>query len=310
MSPASPMRHILHIAIILSGTLLVSAGTLFCQPRPSTAIYLADIVVDHNYIQIGKPVAITSSKGYNNQPSFMPDGRSLLLTSTGEDSQTDIYQYDISKSIIRRLTSTMESEYSPQSVPGEEYYSVVRVERDSTQRFWKYPLDTGAQFNLLPDLNNLGYYVWFGDSMIAAFLVEKDGRNTLRLFSFNAHSSVLLDSNIGRCLQRVPQGRGLSYVRKENDSTWNVTLLDLKNRSKIRLIQTPTGSEDYAWTPSGELIIGKGSRLLVARAPKEQGWSLLADFSTEGIHDITRIAINSSFDKIAFVARKIEQESK
>src|SRR6185369_17894726 len=46
-------------------------------------------------LQFGEPKKITDVAGYNNQPAFMPDGRTVLYTSF-RNNQTDIYRYDLS----------------------------------------------------------------------------------------------------------------------------------------------------------------------------------------------------------------------
>ena len=38
---------------------------------------------------------ITRSPGYDNQPSFTPDGAAILFTSNRGGTQTDIYRYDV-----------------------------------------------------------------------------------------------------------------------------------------------------------------------------------------------------------------------
>jgi Tol biopolymer transport system component len=49
--------------------------------------------------------------GYNNQPSFLPDGKTVLYTSF-RNGQTDIYRYDLSTGKTTQVTNTTESEYS------------------------------------------------------------------------------------------------------------------------------------------------------------------------------------------------------
>ena len=51
------------------------------QPAPSTDIYVASIAAKGDVLTIGTPENISKSPGYDNQPFFTPDGRSLLFTS-------------------------------------------------------------------------------------------------------------------------------------------------------------------------------------------------------------------------------------
>ena len=71
---------------------------------PDTEIYLAPLKVSGAAIEVGEAINITNSPGYDNQPSFTPDGRAILFTSVrgpspgvpgGSHTQTDIYRYEI-----------------------------------------------------------------------------------------------------------------------------------------------------------------------------------------------------------------------
>src|SRR5262249_19001182 len=80
------------------------------QPSPpDTEIFLAPLTKDGGKLTLGAPVNITNSPGYDNQPSFTPDGASILFTSVrgapaaapaaagGKTPapETDIYRYEI-----------------------------------------------------------------------------------------------------------------------------------------------------------------------------------------------------------------------
>ena len=94
----------------------------------------SSISVASRRVSVGVPVNVTARPGYDNQPFFLPNGRAFLYTSIREDSQADIYRYDIAARTSIRLTSTRESEYSPTPLPDGSGFSAVRVEADSTQR--------------------------------------------------------------------------------------------------------------------------------------------------------------------------------
>lgn len=70
---------------------------LSLQGPPATDIYVADLRVAHGRITVGAPVNVTARPGYDNQPFFLSDGRALLYTSIREDSQADIYRFEIER---------------------------------------------------------------------------------------------------------------------------------------------------------------------------------------------------------------------
>src|SRR5919112_256218 len=112
-------------------------------PAATEDIFVVDVRAARGKLEFGQPANITNRAGYDNQPSFLPDGASLLYTSQREDNQTDIYRYDFKTGQSARLTATPEGEYSPTLMPGGKFFSVIRVESDKTQRLWKFPLAGG-----------------------------------------------------------------------------------------------------------------------------------------------------------------------
>src|SRR5258707_11489719 len=129
-------------------------------PPPDTEIYLAPLSMSGGRLTVGPPVNITSSPGYDNQPSFAPDGRSVLFTSLRGGAQTDIYRYDIAAGRVARVTNTPESEYSPTVTPDGAHISVIRVEADGTQRLWRFTMDGTEPELVLADVKPVGYHAW------------------------------------------------------------------------------------------------------------------------------------------------------
>src|SRR5260370_13102819 len=141
-----------------------SATTLSQTASPSAAPPLSDIFIvnvknDSANMRLGQPKRITSWVGYNNQPSFTPDGHSILFTSI-RDKQADIYRYDLRSGATTQITNTPESEFSPTSMPDGDFISVVRVEADGTQRLWKFPLAGGQPSLILENIKPVGYHLW------------------------------------------------------------------------------------------------------------------------------------------------------
>ena len=74
-------------------------------PPHDTEVFLASLSTRDGKVEIGKPVNISNNAGYDNQPSFTPDGAAVLFTSVRGDRKpdpansaatgSDIYRYDI-----------------------------------------------------------------------------------------------------------------------------------------------------------------------------------------------------------------------
>src|SRR5262245_61760801 len=125
--------------------LLVALGAAWMQApaaAPDTEIFLARLTRAGAKLAVEEPVNITNSPGYDNQPSFTPDGAALLFASSrgaGGD-KTDIYRYEIESRRTVRITDTPEREYSPAVTPDGAHIGVVRVEADGAQRLWRFTL--------------------------------------------------------------------------------------------------------------------------------------------------------------------------
>jgi WD40 repeat protein len=289
--------------VILSALMSVAPQTPTTTPGPAppaTDIFLVELKKGPtDRLRTGQPVKISTSSGYNNQPSFLPDGRGILYTSI-KDKQADIYRYDLGAGSTSRITDTPESEYSPTLMPDGKSISVVRVEADGTQRLWKFPLAGGSPELVLEKIKPVGYHLWIDQNTLVLFVLGKP--NNLQLVDLRSGKAEWVADNPGRILRRVPHQEKFSYVQKVSDQEWLIKIFDLKSRSAADFVKTFPGAEDYAWTPAGVLLMANGSKLF-ARKGSDWAWVEVADFSSAGLKNITRIAVSPKGDRIALVAR-------
>lgn len=267
---------------------------------PSTDVWLLDLSRHGDEWRVGAPRNLTARPGYDNQPSFTADGEAVLYTSIREDGQADVWRYDLARGTPARITTTAESEYSPTPVPTGREISVVRVEADSTQRLWAFPLGGGAPRLLLPEVRPVGYHAWADESTLALFVLGEPA--TLRIADLGSGQARVVAEGIGRSLHRVPGRRAISFVRKIGETEWVIEELDLATERTARLARTLPGSEDYAWTPDGVLLMASGTALYARDPRREGGWRAVADLGSAGLGTITRLAVSPQGDRLAVVA--------
>lgn len=277
--------------------MLAAYGSLGAQ-SPATDIFLIPLRVESETISLGTPRNVTAWPGYDNQPFWTSDGSAIYFASVRHGNQADIYRYLVAGGGLDRVTATApESEYSPVVIEHGKAISVVRVERDSTQRLWRFPLDGSQPAPMLERIVRVGYYTWLDDSVAALFCLGSP--NALVLAS--AHRADTVARSVGRGLQKIP-GRGtLSYVHKVSSSEWWLVEFDTERREARRLVRLPSGVEDHAWLPDGRVLVGHGSKLLVW-GPRSDDWVLVRDFAAEGLGEITRLAVSPRGDYLAAVA--------
>ena len=274
---------------------------------PPSDIFLLNLTYEKSEFRLGQPTKITSHAGYNNQPSFLPDGQVILYTSI-RDKQADIYRYDVRSGATSQVTNTPESEYSPTLMPDEKNISVVRVEAEGTQRLWKFPLAGGAPALILENIKPVGYHWWIDKNTLALFILGGAGKpHTLQIANVSTGKAEVIVENPGRILRRIPQQNKLSFVHKVSDQEWIIKAFDLKTRSITPLIKTFPGVEDYAWTPAGVLLMARDAKIFKWNPSQDKDWMEVADFSSAGIRRITRITVNAKGEVIAFVALPVVQ---
>ena len=282
-------------------------------PPPDTDIYVVELKAAGARPEFGRPANVTNRAGYDNQPSFTPDGRALLFSSQRENSQTDVYRYDIATAQTTRVTATPESEYSPTVMPDGRFFSVVRVEAGGTQRLWRFPLAgaTAGAALVMTDVKPVGYHLWLDARTLALFVLGAEGRpNMLQVAVLGKRPGEVVElstmaTNIGRSFQHVPSRRhAFTFVHKLSPDDWVIKTVDLKSHRTAALAKTLAGSEDYARLPDGALLMARDAkvfRLDPARA--EQDWQEVADFTAACPCKITRLAVSPRADRLAFVAQ-------
>jgi dipeptidyl aminopeptidase/acylaminoacyl peptidase len=284
---------------------LTCASTLAAQAAPpSTDIFLAPLTISGVRFTVGTPINITARPGYDNQPSFTPDGRAILYTSVRDDGQSDIYRYDIAGKATTRVTSTPESEYSALVMPGGKRFSVIRVEKDSTQRLWSFDLNGGDPRLVLDSIKPVGYHTWVDSTTLALFVLGRP--NALVVANTTTGRADTVARDIGRSLATPPggtPGSGFTFAQRDQDSAWVVLLSERSPTGwQLRpLTPLPRGAE-YAVFPAHDVVVtATGTTILIKPAPMAP-WVQAADFSGAGFRTITRLAVSPDGKWLAFVA--------
>jgi Tol biopolymer transport system component len=291
------MRMLLVIALVVTTSVVTHPSTSLGagQAPPATEIYLAPIGG-----AAGVAINISHNPGYDNQPSFLPDGSAVLFSSQRDGKQMDIYRYDIATRALSPVTKTPESEYSPLVTPDGKTFSVIRVEADGAQRLWRFDLNGSNPRVVLENVRPVGYHVWVDDTHLALFVLGGQGQpNSLQYADTATGKAEVIDTGIGRSLLRRPRTGTVSYVSKPAEGRWVVKEFDPRTRAIATITETAdvNSSEDCAWLPDGRLLMASGARILAW--PGGSGWAEFAQYPSAGAGRITRMAVSPRW--IAFV---------
>ena len=288
------MRKVLTVVALL--TLTTEARS----QAPDPDIFLVTLSRNGGKLVVTGARNATNRPGYDNQPNWSADGNTLFYTSVREDAQADIWRLTPGTSANVRVTTTAaESEYSATPVPHRNAISVIRVERDSTQRLWSVPLDGSPSTVVLERIKPVGYHTWVNDTLLALFVLGSP--NTLQLASTTTGRGDTIVTGIGRSLHTTREGQ-VSFVHKVSNDEWWLTILDPMTRQQRRLVKMPRRVEDYAWTPDGLVLLGEGSVLKSYDPRRGSDWEVVADLAQYGLTGITRLSVSPRGDAVAVVA--------
>lgn len=267
---------------------------------PGTDIWVADLSNRNGWYELGEPTRVTDRDGYDNQPCLLPGGQ-LLYTSIDSAGQADIWLADLASGSSRPFTRTApESEYSPQLMPDGRAVSVVRVEADSAQRLWRFPLDGSEPSVILEDVAPVGYYAWLDGERVAVFVLGDPP--SLEIVNLHTGQAERVAERIGRSLQYVPSRRALSFVQLGEDGSAVVRARDVSTGVTAVLTSLRAGAQDLAWTADGVILMGEGSRLYQWTAAG--GWRLVEDLAAYGVGGITRLSVSPEGGRLALVANR------
>jgi hypothetical protein len=299
------MRHvsrtIRRTAFILA---LVAGPAQRVHAQAPSDIHIVHVRMTDAGLVADSAARLTDHAGYDNQPYFTPDGRSILHTSIDGTGQADIRRIDLATRQSTAVTRTSpESEYSATPMPGGARFSAIRVEADSAQRLWSFAMDGSDPRVVLADIMPVGYHAWLDDNRVALFVLGSPA--TLQLADVAAGTARVLARDIGRSLHRVPDRRAISFVHRAGaGGTGTITIIDPANGATESLVSPFEENEYHAWLSPTTIVTARDSRLHTFTPGNDPAWVPGPDLAAFGIRGISRIAVSPDGRTIALVAAR------
>ncbi len=265
---------------------------------PETDIWLFKIEQKEGIYSYKNPLNITHRVGYDNQPTFSLDGKSIFYVCVDSSKQADIYQYSISKKTICNLTKSLVSEYSPTIMPDGKSFSAVVVEKDSTQRIWQFNMNGSFNQIIHGTTDSVGYHTWLSKDTVLYYKLSKP--HSLRTLNINNGHDVWICDHPSRAFKKIGTTSQFIYAIKDSTFIQFRIYNPLLKESKLFAISS-SSNEDFIWHTELGLIISDGSRLMNYNVLKKS-WNILFDFSSLGIKKITRFVFDSKTKQLAIVS--------
>ncbi|MGZ3904779.1 MAG: hypothetical protein ACXVC6_13845 [Bacteroidia bacterium] len=286
-------------------TITLTGFEAFAQ-IPVTEIYLADIEVKNNLVKIEKiPLDITTQKGYNNQPSFTPDGKQILYASENVTTKkVHLCSYDLKSRKTRKITNGKTSEYSPALAPDGQNISAVVVEEDSTQRVWMFDkVKADIKRCLTEKTDSIGYFAWLGADTI---LYDKlTNPHSLHALNLKTGEDNWLCDNPTRSFRKIDATTFYYVVHGEREN--QVFFYDIRTKKATLYAKDAAISQDYVWVPDLGMMKSEDSKLY-RYVPESKVWAKVVDLTDYKIKIITRFAFSPDKKKLAVVSSVIKEK--
>ena len=282
-------------------TIIIHQSHGLLAQAPGTEVILFDLETIGTGFKISNPINVSQNKGYDNQPYFLPDGSGLLYSSAVEDGNTEIILYKLDNKEKKQLTSTPGSEYSPTMTPDGKHFTSILLEKDGTQLLWKYNIETGTAQIAVEGLK-IGYHCWYDRSTIVSFVLGDT--ITMQVSNLTNGKNKIVTKNIRRSLHKIPLQEKTSFIQQRSDGIWMIKWLNPATGESGDIVQSLNNSQDMAWSPTGDIIMGQENKLFFYKPESSNSWIEFADLEEYGYQGITRIAINPKANKIAVVVNE------
>jgi hypothetical protein len=298
----------LHLTVVLA-TLGFSSALAAQGPNPSN-LWLAELHWSGNRLTVSTPVKLTHDDGSNSQPSFAPDGRSIVFSAvrdTGAAAQGDIYRIDLATRLETRVTRTAENENSPTVNERGEYVAIRWRPATLFKEFgpWVYAADGTPAHAVLRGPDTTGYYVPLPNGDYA---LTRPKSKTFTLGIFDAKTGAIVDVDSGLPALpavRIPAERALSYVRIDSAGAHNsIRRFDLVSRKTSSLGPTLVGRTAHAWVAGHRTLLMAKGNVLYARSPNDTTWRVVTTFDNPELRNASAYVVSPAGDKLILTSPK------
>jgi hypothetical protein len=294
--------------ILAASTFALAAltGITSASAQSSTAVnlYVADVVYhDSGHMHIGTPRKLTGDRGINSQPSFTPDGKSILFVRRDSaNGQGDVYRIDLATGAETRITATPEMENSPTVTPDGKLM-VIRWTPPTLFKEWGpwiYDMKGAPLKGVLPGPDTVGYYVRI-DSVTFAMMRPK---SVGAIAIFDARTGRMTDYDFRPANlppQKIPGQRAVSYTRVDSVGGNRIRRLDLVTHDTTEIAPARPRRVVHAWTPHGVILMGDGNRIF-ALLPSGRTWTEVASFTDPELQEINTYVVSPQGDKVILIS--------
>lgn len=274
------------------------------SPTPVN-LFVADLTYEGQALHVGVPRKLTADRGINSQPSFTPDGKSILFVRRDSASgQGDVFRIDLATGSETRITSTPEMENSPTVTPDGKLM-VIRWTPPTLFKEWGpwiYDMSGSPLRGVLPGPDTVGYYVRLDSVSFAMMRPKSKGAIAI----FNTRTGTMTDYDFHPANlppQKIPGQRAISYTRVDSIGGNRIRRLDLITYDTTDIAAAQPRRTVHAWTPGGTIIMGNNNAIFTMRPPS-RAWTQVASFTDPELQEINAYVVSPKGDKLILISPK------
>ena len=276
------------------------AGQIFAQATDSE-VFLFNIKKENRKYVIGDGKNITNYPGYDNQPSFSLDSKSVLFTSIRNGDDSDIYEYSLTDRKTKPITDSRESEYTARELD-KNTITFIREGLDQEMTVISRDRATGRETNAFKVKEPIAFYAFNskGDALVwVRYAFWMRWVNTEK--SVNRYVANYAQPSVPHL---IPGTDKLSFMqRRPDDSLW-IMEFDPATESVRPIVRAKDCKKDYCWMTDGSLLVGSGTKLFRFDEQIDKSWIEIADLESSGIKNITRMAASPDGKSLALVSNQ------
>ena len=290
------------ILFTLVSSAVLSSG-VYAQATVPVNLYAADLTYTGGSIHVGTPRKLTADRGINSQPSFTPDGKSILFVRRDSaNGQGDVFRIDLTTGAETRITSTPEMENSPTVLPDGRLMVIRWTPATLFKEWgpWIYEMSGTPVKGVLPGPDTVGYYVRLDSVSFAMMRPKSVGAIAI----FDTRNQTMTDYDFHPANlppQKIPGQRAISYTRVDSVGGNRIRRLDLVTHDTTEIAPAQPRRVVHAWTPRGTILMGNGNAIF-ALTPPSKTWMQLASFTDPELQEINAYVVSPSGDKLILIS--------
>lgn len=300
-SPSETMKTV--SKILLTASLAMPMSRAVAQAPTPINLYVADVKYENGTVRISNPQKLTGDRGVNSQPSFTPDGKSILFVSRRDTTgQSDVYKIDLASGVEIQVTKTPENENTPTVTPDGNMMVIRWVPATLFKEWGPWIYKNGQPMSgVLPGPDTVGYYVRIDSTTFA--MMRPKSRPAVALFDVKKGTMTDYAWPVANLPpQLVPGRHAISFTKTDSLGRNQIGMLDTKTLRSSPVAPTLVGRVIHTWTRTGFVLMGKGNSIYALKPGKAASWRKVAEMKEPDLQSLSTYVLSPRGDKVILIA--------